>query len=133
MVQKLLFIILIIFITSSSLHSQIPFYPRYISARGKSLTVKLADNGVLPKVVYPNKRINYLDKNYFLIQDSDKSEIITFVILKENNDLLVLCNQEVNDICDCQEGTFLFYQPQQKLQRIEKAFSFSLKKTCLIG
>lgn len=87
--------------------------------------------GKITKVVYPNKRINYLDENYFLIQDSDKSEIITFVILKENNDLLVLCNQEVNDICDCQEGTFLFYQPQQKLQRIEKAFSFSFKKNLL--
>lgn len=131
MLQKVLFIILTIFITSSSLHCQIPYYPRYISARSKSLTVKLADNGVLPQVVYPNKRINYLDKNYFSIQNSDNSEIITFVILKENNDLLVLCNKEVNDICDCQEGTFLFYKPQQKLQRIEKAFSFSLKRNLI--
>lgn len=37
----------------------------------------------------------------------------------------------MNDICDCQGGTFLFYKPQQKLQRIEKAFSFSLKRNLI--
>lgn len=75
---------------------------------------------------------NYLtfdegEKDYFIYRKNKKSDIRYFKILKENTDYFILCDED-NDICDCKAGTFLFFKNGQQLQRIEKAFSFSLKK-----
>lgn len=83
------------------------------------------------KVHSPFSIINSDDeKTFFAYKKYDKSNIRVFKILKENEDYFVLCNED-KETCNCKSGTFLYYKPEKKLQRIEKAFSFSLKNNLI--
>lgn len=127
---KLTLTCLVVF--SCMLYSQIPgVYKYHIPNKNKTLTSKLSKIGILPKEVYPNSILEYQGKQYFLFQKSRNSEIRSYRILNESIGYLVLCNDDFDEICSCKGGTFLFYKPKQILQRVEKSFSFSLKKNLI--
>lgn len=82
------------------------------------------------KIESPYSIIDANQKNFFAYKKHTNSDIRVFKILKEKEDYFVLCNED-EDICECKAGTFIYLKPQEKLQRIEKAFSFSLKNNLI--
>ncbi|MCT4317806.1 hypothetical protein CMT34_17445 [Elizabethkingia anophelis] len=112
--------------------AQIPgVYSHYIPHSGsKSLTTRLYKEGVIPKEAYPNKIMEFKGQKYFIYQKTRKSDIRAFKILKEADMFYLLCNDD-NDVCQCKAGTFFYFKTDLKLQRIEKPFSFSLKKNLI--
>lgn len=82
------------------------------------------------KIQSPFSIIKSDEKAFLAFKKNDKSNIRVFKILKEKKDYFILCNED-EKVCNCKSGTFLYYKPKKKLQRIEKAFSFSLKKNLI--
>lgn len=78
----------------------------------------------------PYAQFNFKNNLYLATKKSKNSEVRFFKIIKENTDFFILCNQE-SEICDCKSGTFLYLKSTQKLQRIQKPFSFSLKRNLI--
>ena len=76
------------------------------------------------------KEIKYGENQYLITRRKDKGNLRMFKVLKESENLYVLCSEN-RDICDCKANTFLYFKSESKLQRIEKAFSFSLKQNLL--
>ncbi|KEQ30211.1 MULTISPECIES: hypothetical protein [Bacteroidota] len=123
------FIFLLIF--PMFLQAQIPgVYKYHIPHKNKSLTNNLYRQGVLPKDAFPNKIIELDNKQFLVVQKSEKSVIRAFKILEEREEFYILCSEDV-DICSCKSSSFIYYKPSYKLQRIEKAFSFSLKRNLI--
>jgi len=72
------------------------------------------------KIESPYSIIEADQKNFFAYKKQANSDIRVFKILKEKEDYFVLCNED-KDICDCKTETFIYFKPEEKLQRIEKA------------
>lgn len=125
---KSIFAIILFLISMSHLKAQVPFYRYYIPPhKNHSLTNNLYKRGVLPKEAFPNKIIELDKKQFLIIQKTEKSSVRAFKILDENEKFYILCSEDV-DMCNCGSGSFIYYKPKLKLQRIEKAFSFSMKR-----
>lgn len=75
-------------------------------------------------------KIKYNHQFYLATKKSQNSDVRLFKIFKESMDYFVLCDEN-DDLCDCKSGTFLYYKPKLKLQRVEKPFSFSLKRNLI--
>lgn len=88
----------------------------------KKENIDLADNSY--------KKFKYGDKGYLITKASGKKNSRIFKILKEKNDFFILCSED-DVLCDCKSDTFIYNKSQNKLQRIEKPFSFSLKNNLL--
>ncbi len=75
----------------------------------------------------PYAQIDFNDNLYLVTKKSKNNTLRFFKIIKETPDYFILCNQE-SEMCDCKSGTFFYLKSQHKLQRIQRAFSFSLKR-----
>lgn len=76
------------------------------------------------------REIKYGENHYLITRRKDKGNLKMLKVLKESDNLYVLCSEN-RDICDCRANTFLYFKSESKLQRIQKAFSFSLKQNLL--
>lgn len=95
----------------------------------KNLTEILSEQNINLDTV-PYAIIHFKEKNFLALKKKQNGEIKMFKILKEHSDFFILCNQD-DSLCRCRSGTYLYYRPNFKLQRIEKPFSFSLKKNLI--
>lgn len=75
----------------------------------------------LPYIVF-----NYQEKSFFALKKKN-DELRLFKVLSIHDDFFILCNRD-DSFCDCKSETFLYFKPESKLQRIQRPFSFSLKR-----
>src|SRR5690554_3339112 len=78
----------------------------------------------------PYAQIEFNKNIYLATKKSQKGNIRLFKVLKETDSLFILCSEE-DAICECKANTFIYYKPKLKLQRIQRPFSFSLKRNLL--
>lgn len=75
----------------------------------------------------PFATIFFKNQEYLAVKRKNSGDPRLFKILKKGSDYLLLCDDE-KEICDCKSGTFIYYIPESRLQRIQKPFSFSMKR-----
>ena len=78
----------------------------------------------------PYAQIDFNNNLYLATKKSKNSDFRFFKIMKETSQIFILCDVE-SEMCDCKSGTFLYFKSQEKLQRVQKAFSFSLKRNLI--
>ncbi len=90
----------------------------------------LSKNGV--ELEFENKHYHQIEvnNNNYLVIKNERSKLRAFKILKETNQLFVLCLQK-KDICKCNANTFLLVKSTNQLQKIERPFSFSMRRDLL--
>lgn len=74
--------------------------------------------------------VDFKDNKFFISRKSQKSRIRVFKILKETNDLYLVCIDNV-ELCDCKGNTFIYKKTNNQLLRIQRPFSFSLKRNLI--
>jgi len=74
--------------------------------------------------------VDYNEDKFFLFKKKEKSSIRAFKILKSTGDLYLVCSDNV-DLCDCKASTFIYKKSSKQLQRIQRPFSFSLKRNLI--
>lgn len=74
--------------------------------------------------------VDFENDKFFLNKKNEKSSIRAFKILKSTVDLYIVCSDNV-DLCDCKANTFIYKKSNDKLQRIQRPFSFSLKRNII--
>lgn len=130
--KYLLALFLIFIFCNSQAQVSFPYSYKFFYGKGsKTIEYRLKKEGVelsLDSAFY--KKIEHTGENYLVLKNSKNSNIRAFKILKEYNNFFLLCN-EVVDMCKCKSSTFIYYIPDLKLQRIEKPFSFSLKRNLI--
>lgn len=78
----------------------------------------------------PYTQIKFNKNIYLATKKNEKGNIRLFKVLKETDNLFILCSEEAPK-CECKANTFIYYKPKLKLQRIQRPFSFSLKRDLL--
>lgn len=78
----------------------------------------------------PYAQIEFNNNIYLATKKKVKDNIRLFKVLKETDDFFILCSEE-DSICECKANTFIYYKPKLKLQRIQRPFSFSLKRNLI--
>jgi hypothetical protein len=74
--------------------------------------------------------VNHDKKSFFLFKKKEKSDIRAFKILRKTENFYLLCLDDV-ELCNCKGNTFLYIKQNNKLQRIQRPFSMSMKKDLL--
>lgn len=74
--------------------------------------------------------VDYEDDKFFLTKKAEKSSVRAFKVLKSTADLYIVCSDNV-DLCDCKANTFIYKKSNNQLQRIQRPFSFSLKRNII--
>lgn len=130
--KYLLALFLIFTFVKSPAQFSFPYNYKFFYGKGnKTIEYMLEKDGLelsVDSALY--KKIENKGENYLAIKNMKTSNIRAFKILKEYNNFFFLCS-EVVDICKCKSSTFIYYIPDSKLQRIEKPFSFSLKRNLI--
>lgn len=127
--KYLLALFLIFIFVKSQAQFSFPYNYKFFYGKGsKPIDYMLKKEGIKLSIDSGSyKKIENTGENYLVIKNSKNSNIRAFKILKEYNNFFLLCS-EVVDMCKCKASTFIYYIPDSKLQRIEKPFSFSLKR-----
>jgi hypothetical protein len=130
--KYLLALFLIFMFGNSQAQVSFPYNYKFFYGKGsKSIEYMLKKEGVKLSIDSASyKKIENTGENFLVIKNSKNSNIRAFKILKEHNNFFLLCS-EIVDMCKCKSSTFIYYIPDSKLQRIEKPFSFSLKRNLI--
>ncbi|QTY27885.1 hypothetical protein [Flavobacterium sp. CS20] len=131
--MKVIFFTFFIFFTFSVSAQIDPVWYNLLIPHDKAETIKdmLEKEGVdLSIDTLPYLILDYKNDKFFLTKKTEKSNIRAFKILKTTADFYVVCSDNV-DLCDCKANTFIYKKSNDKLQRIQRPFSFSLKRNII--
>jgi hypothetical protein len=74
--------------------------------------------------------VDFENERFFINKRGENSRIRGFKILRETSNIYLLCSDNV-ELCDCKANTFIYNKKNNQLQRIERPFSFSLKRNLI--
>lgn len=131
--MKTISLVLFAFITFSVSAQIDPVWYNLLIPHDKVESIKdmLEKEGVEMSIdTLPYLIVDYKEDSFFLTKKNEKSNIRAFKVLKSNKDLFILCSDD-KELFDCKANTFIYKKSNKELQRIQRPFSFSLKRNII--
>lgn len=131
--MKLMFFTLFVCITISASAQIDPVWYNLLIPHDKVEIIKdmLEKEGVEISIdTLPYLIVDYKEDSFFLTKKNEKSTIRAFKVLKSTEDLFIFCSDNIG-LCDCKANTFIYKKSSKQLQRVQRPFSFSLKRNII--